>query len=173
MAVTYRGIPPETFIRREQAQIRQVINEVLADLEAKLVSASPVGVAARLKGGWVFKPILEKGDSATIGQTQSYFLPVELGRRPGAGIGPKGRESVALWARRKLGLSKQEAMSLAFGLSKKYEREGRPAAGFAGLAIPGSRPTTGQPDNLEPVTGGLIAQAFEALDRRLNLMGAG
>ena len=171
MGVTYRGIPPERYWGERQHQIRLAVNEVLANLEAKLVVNTPVGVGGRLKGGWSFKPMLPGIDSASVGQSLNYFLPLELGRRPGKGVDQKGRESIALWARRKLGLSPQEANGLSFVLSRKYKLEGRPAVGFAGLAMPGDRPQSGEPANLEPVNGGIIFQAFAELDNRLSRLG--
>lgn len=171
MAVTYRGIPPERYWGERQHKFRSVVNEVLANLEAELVTNTPVGVGGRLKGGWSFQPMLPGVDSASVGQSLKYFLPLELGRRPGKGADQKGRESIALWARRKLGLSPQEARGLAFVLSRKYKLEGKPAVGFAGLAMPGARPQSGEPENLEPVSGGLISQAFVELDNRLSRLG--
>jgi hypothetical protein len=43
--------------------------------------------------------------------------------------------------------------------------------GFAGLAMPGDRPQSGEPANLEPVNGGIIFQAFAELDNRLSRLG--
>jgi hypothetical protein len=66
-----------------------------------------------------------------------------------------------------LGLDTKQATNLAYGLSKKYRRQGRPAQGFAGLAIPGSIPTQ-LSEQLNPISGGLIDLAFRELDRRLS-----
>ncbi len=168
MTVTYRGIPPEKYWGERRHKFMLAVNEVLANLEAKLVTSTPVGIGGRLKGGWSFQPMLPGTDSANIGQSLKYFLPLELGRQPGKGVDQKGRESIALWARRKLGLGPQEARGLAFVLSRKYKLEGRPAVGFAGLAAPGDRPRSSQPENLEPIKGGLIFQALAELDNRLS-----
>ena len=103
-----------------------------------------------------------------VTSSAKYLLPVELGRLPGKGISADGQKSVALWAKRKLGLPERDARSLGFLLSRKYQREGRPAQGFIGLAGKGekAKPVTGS--ELQPVSGGLLAREFKRLDSLLN-----
>lgn len=160
MTVTTRGQNPDQFFRDNTERLLKIINEGAFQLEGELVKKSPTGVSSQLKGGWSVQRATPSRPVATVGQSVSYFLPVEMGRRPGKGISQDGQESVALWAQRVLELDNStvggEADQFARYLSIKYYRFGRPASGFAGLAKPGSVPTGDPGDEIQPITGGLI-----------------
>ena len=166
--VRTKGVNPQSFGEAERRKLVGIINKATLELEGDLVKASPVGVAALLKGGWSVKPATLRNPQSVITQKQGYFLPVEMGRKPGKGINQEGQTSVILWAKRVLGLSETEGKSLAFRLSEKYKKFGRRAKGFAGLANPGdTAPTNFDPENILPVEGGLIKRAFDEIDRLL------
>lgn len=173
MTYTTKGSNPDQFFKDNTQKLLRIINEGAFELEAELVKATPTGVSSQLKGGWSVQRATESKPVATIGQSQSYFLPVEMGRKPGRGISEEGRESVALWAQRVLGMENStvgsEADQFASYLSFKYWKEGRPATGFAGLAKPGSIPSDSGSDILNPLAGGLIFNKLReirtALDR--------
>jgi hypothetical protein len=160
--VVFKGKKPDDFYKSERKKLVAVINEEATQLETNLVAATP-GDTGALRQGWTLKPASEKGLAAIVGQNKVHFLPLELGRKPGTGISQKGQEAVSVWAKRKLGLTGQEAKSFAFLLSRKYKKFGRPAEGFAGLAKPGQ---PAQPIPNEPV-GGPILESFKRLNRRL------
>lgn len=167
MSVSYKGPNATQFYFRQRRKLVQIVNEELAQLETDLVEATPADTG-NLRQGWSIRPATETSLVGLIGQSKRHFLPVEMGRKPGSGISQEGQESVATWARRKLGLSGEEAESFAYNLSRKYFREGRPAVGFAGLAEPGQAGGQYGSGKLEPTNGGLIAKSFRTLDRRLS-----
>lgn len=144
-----------------------VLNEELTNLETQVVENTPSGVSGRLRQSWKAVPATEKNPVAILGQSSNYFLPVEMGRKPGKGISEKGQKSVRRWAKLVLGLKPKDQKNFAFLLSLKYYKEGRPAVGFLGLAKPGSIPNNPNiPEN--PVPGSLLDQAFKRLQSRLN-----
>jgi hypothetical protein len=166
MATITSGPDPSTFYGDKRRKLILALNAEMVKLEAAVVKATPAS-DGRLRQGWDLNKASQNDPRVTLDQTVSYFLPVEFGRSPGKGISAEGQESVARWARLALGMPESETRSFAFLLSQKYKREGRPATGFAGLAKPGTIPT-GQPglagEELTPVSGGLIDQAFKRLD---------
>lgn len=181
MPVTYRGTPPDQFFEQQRREILRALNEESAELERSLVVATPSGVSGGgggMRSTWSFLPANESTLTAVVGQSSRYFLPVEMGRKAGKGISKKGQQSVALWAKRKLGLRDERstkrtrqggvsAKTFAFLLSQKYKREGRPAVGFAGLAREGDAARS-VGEIIDPVSGGIIDQSFQELKNRLN-----
>ena len=164
--IRFSGPDPKAFYQATRRELVAIINEEATLLESELVQATP-GDRGGLRQGWNFKPATEQQLSAVIGQSKSYFLAVELGRKPGSGISAKGQREVAKWAFRK-GIvgDPKEAKSFAYLLSRKYMREGRPAQGFAGLANKGDKAPRSLTDNLVPV-GGPILAGFNRLNARL------
>lgn len=165
----FKGPPPGDFFKTQRQRLIKVINEELAELEGNLVQATPADTG-NLRQGWTLVPMTEKSNVGFVGQSKAHFLPVEIGRRPGSGISERGQESVAKWARRKLGLGAKESKSFAYLLSRKYQRKGRPATGFAGLATPGApggQGNRGAGGYFNPVPGGIIDRSFRTLRRRL------
>ena len=168
MTYSSSGIPPEAYWQENRRLVLGVINTNMLKLETQLVQATPFSDGV-LRGGWTLIPATEFNTTALIGQTRSYFFPLEFGRSPGKGISREGQEAVSTWAQRKLGLSSSEASGFAFALSQKYKRVGKAATGFAGLATPGRVPSsTALPDELEPIRGGLIQTAFSEITSDLN-----
>jgi len=168
MASTTRGPSPNEYGRQKKAALVGVLNTVTTGLYGAVVKSMPVGVGGRLQRSWVLTPANVQKPVASIGTNSGYFLPLEMGRKPGSGISAEGQDSVTLWARRKLSLSEQEARGLAFNLSQKYKREGRPATGLIGLAAPGSMaaPVPATLDNAIP--GSLLANAVTQLQAEID-----
>jgi len=164
--VKFSGQEPSKFYKRSKAELLAIVNQEAANLETKLVEATP-GDRGGLRQGWVYKPATESKPQAVVGQSKVYFLPLELGRKPGTGISAKGQLEVAKWAGRKgITSGPKEATTFAFLLSRKYKREGKPALGFAGLATEGSRAGSVNLDDIKPV-GGPILAGFKKLTERL------
>lgn len=165
--VAQKGVTPEQYYKQKIKDLVSVLNEEALLLESQLVQDTPSGVSGRLRQGWTMKPATENKPTAIVGQSSQYFLPVEMGRKPGKGISEKGQKSVTRWAKLVMGLNPKEAKSFAFNLSMKYKNQGRPAVGFVGLATPGTIPTNSQvPDN--PIPGSLLEESFQRLKNRLN-----
>lgn len=172
MPTKFTGKNPNQFFEDEYKDLVARVNAGASIVVAAATEATPVGVSGGgggLRGSWVLIPATLDNPVATIGQSRVYFLPVELGRRPGKGISRRGQESVELWAKRKLGLTGTDAASFAFNLSQKYKREGRLAQGFLGLAKPGSPAPTSLPDSLDPVPGSVLENAFKRVEKELGL----
>jgi hypothetical protein len=165
--VSTSGTPPEEYYKKTRQEIANILNDTAANLESDLVAATPADTG-NLRQGWTSRFANEQNLTAIVSQSKQYFLPLEMGRKPGKGISQQGQQSVKRWASRKLGLGDTEADSFAFLLSQKYKREGRPAEGFAGLAHPGDNPVSNTSDNIQPVSGGLIDDAFQNLKNKLN-----
>ena len=144
-----------------------VLNTVGSKLYGEIVKATPVGVGGQLQRSWTFTPASLDNPVSTVGTNSQYLLSVELGRQPGTGISAEGQTSVALWAKRKLRLSDQEATSFAYLLSRKYKAQGRPAQGFLGLAAKGASATS-NPNLDSPVPGSILEQGFNDLQAQLS-----
>lgn len=136
------------------------LNKAAIDLNQEIVRAMPVGVGGELSRSWSFQPASEAHPVARVGTSSAYFIPLEVGRKPGKGISQEGQESVALWGRRKLSMAAQESKGFAYLLSQKYKKEGRPSAGLIGLAVPNS---PAQAPLKDPVPGSILDRAFKNL----------
>ncbi len=165
--VSTNGRPPEDYFKKKRQEIADIINETVANLESDLVDATPAD-SGNLRQGWTTRFADEENLVGIVSQSKNYFLPLEMGRKPGSGISAQGQQSVKRWATRKLMLGDSQADSFAFLLSQKYKREGRKAEGFAGLARPGDNPVSNTGTTIEPVRGGLIDNAFQNLKNKLN-----
>lgn len=163
MATTTTGESPTLYGFRVRREALATLNVAVAGLYGEIVRAMPVGVGGRLQRSWVFSPATPNNPQAAIGTSSSYFLPVEMGRRPGKGVSREGQESIELWARRKLRLSPQESRSFAYLLSQKYKREGRKASGLIGLSTPGSLPSGALSPTVDPVPGSILARGFATI----------
>lgn len=155
MSVRYVGKNPEQFWQDRSGEIKVVVNEFLFNLESQAASRTPSGVSGQLRGRWKVLPF--NGKTGALQQPQSYYLPVELGRKPGKGISEKGQQAVARWAKLKLGLSQREAKSFAYLLSRKYKLQGRKPQPILDLRDP----ETAQP-------GGLLDRSFKKLESDLS-----
>ncbi|CBA17891.1 hypothetical protein AHIS2_p084 [Acaryochloris phage A-HIS2] len=170
MATQTFGPDPKKYSKEIKRQITLVINSEMLALQGKIISNSPVDVGI-LKNSWNYLPATTVLPTGILGTTSKYFLPVEMGRAPGKGISAEGQDAVAAWATRVLQVSQPEAQDVAFLLSQKYKRQGRPAIGFAGLAVPGSTPRTSQTRSIiKELPGGLIDRTFRAIDRKLGFL---
>lgn len=66
------------------------------------------------------------GVLGVVGSILPSALFLELGTRP-HWVGKKGREALGAWAVERLGVSKDEAPSVAYAIATKIAREGTPA----------------------------------------------
>lgn len=162
-----RGTPPKQFGQERQEALVTVLNTVTTGLYGDVVKASPVGVGGRLQRSWTLTPASLSDPVASIGTNSNYFLPLELGRKPGKGISREGQNSVALWAKRKLRKSDKESQSFAYLLSRKYKREGRPSTMLLGLASSGSMGASIPKSALGAVKGSLLETAVKKLQTEL------
>jgi hypothetical protein len=103
-------------------ELARAMNASVLHLKGQIMPLVPVGVTALLRGG-VQTSIAGEGVTLTgrVYDAVSYALPVELGSRPHfPPIAP-----IALWVRRKLGISdEREARSVAFLIARKISRVG-------------------------------------------------
>lgn len=162
-----QGTKPLPFYERRKRELVFILNDTATRLESEAVQNTPADTG-RLKGGWSIVPASINSDEpvAIVEQSVNHFLPVELGRKPGSGISKEGQKSVKMWAKRVLGISdEKEQSSFAFLLSEKYRKEGRGAAGFLGLAMPGSIPkgSLSDDDFNNPISGSILDDAFKRL----------
>ena len=161
-----RGPSPDEYISEQRQHLATLLTKAALNLSAEVTKAMPVGTAGELQRSWTPYPATPDTLKAGLSTSSAYFLPVELGRKPGKGINRQGQEAVTLWARRKLGMDPKRAVGFAYQLSEKYKREGRPAQGIIGLASRGDRAGDRLPT--DPVPGSILAKAFQTLDNELN-----
>lgn len=64
------------------------------------------------------------GVLGVVGTPSPYAPVIEGGRKPGKGVGELGRQAIALWAEKKLGVAAKDALGVAFLVSRKIKREG-------------------------------------------------
>jgi len=106
-----------------RAAIDETLNHIAMRMEKEVKERTPAGVggAAGLRGsifGQVFK--YGKKQGAVVATHQPYGEPVEYGSKPHfPPVGP-----LELWVRRKLGVDKDEARSVAFAIAFKISRHG-------------------------------------------------
>ena len=165
-----KGLSPSEYGQDKVRGLTNALNKASTGLYGEIVKSMPVGVGGRLQRSWTLSPASESNPQTIIGTNSQYFLSVEMGRKPGKGISREGQDSVALWARRKLSLSGEEAKSLAFLLSRKYKKEGRKAAGLIGLAQPGSQGETIPQDLSLAVQGSLLNSAYKELQNTIKTL---
>ena len=74
------------------------------------------------------------GVLGVVGSSQPSARWIELGTKPHP-VSEKGREALAEWAVKKLGVSKKEAPGVAFLIARKIASEGTPAQHPMGRAV--------------------------------------
>ena len=74
-----------------------------------------------LKNSW---KVSSDSKGSSVFSTAPHAGIIELGCRPHP-VSKEGREAIAGWARRKLGLSEKEAESAAYAIALKIKREGQ------------------------------------------------
>ena len=118
-------------LRGEGARIRRAIPKAARAaamrLKSRLVQRTDeLGITDTgiLKNSWRVGAGGESGAAATVYSDAPYAGVVELGARPHA-VSLDGRQSIARWAMRKLGLDEKEAERAAFAIAKKLELVGQ------------------------------------------------
>lgn len=110
---------------------------------AQSFQASPAGVG----GGVEIVGTLLNDGAELYGRTFSTLpqaIVMEEGRRAGAPISRSGMAALALWVRRKLGLSGREARSATYAIAWKIKRRGIEGKHYARHAADRARPRIDQ-----------------------------
>lgn len=155
------GQPPSLWFQKHTQEKSDHLSKTAFELESAIVKSLPVGVGGEMSRSWTTIPSTPATLTAIVGTSSSYFLAVELGRKPGKGISADGQKSVQLWAKRKLQLSPQQSKGFAYLLSEKYKREGRDSGGYIGLiqkGLPG-----GSTPPINPVPNSILDKAQQNL----------
>jgi hypothetical protein len=106
-------------------EMRVTMDRIVRRLEAEVVKRTPAGVGgqAGLRGSIAGEvATLGRTVTGTVGTPLEYGEVVELGRRPGKAFPPV--DPIALWARRKLGVSEKESRSVGFAIARKIAIHG-------------------------------------------------
>lgn len=112
-----------------QEEAKKTLTIVAARYESEIVQRTPAGVggSAGLRGSIAADAptVSMAGASVSVGSPLEYAEPVEFGRKPGKQppMGP-----LALWARRKLGVPKDEADGVGFAIARKIALKGTEGA---------------------------------------------
>ncbi len=110
-----KRFPRETF-RQTEAAMALIVNE----FQNEVIMGTPAGVggAAGLRGSIFGETVKNKnGITGIVGSPLEYADVIEYGRKPGSRIPPI--QPIALWAEKKLGLSRQQAIQAAFPIARK------------------------------------------------------
>lgn len=164
--IEYKGISPADFFKQSMLEVITRVNQETLDFEREIIEATPVGVAGYLRQGWSVQLATFDSPIVKISQARRYFIPVEVGRRPGKGISQEGMVSLRRWAKRKLGLNRPQAAALAKATATKYYKKGRPAQGFLGLAKKGDKAPASLPEEITPVRDSILYNYFRAISFR-------
>lgn len=106
-----------------------------------LASRTPLGVTSQMKRSWDTKKPSKK--STNIENSAPYAGVVEEGARPHS-VSAEGKASIALWARRKLGATDQEAQQIAEGVAWKLRKQGQKPTYFVRDSLDEIRTFTAQ-----------------------------
>lgn len=115
----------ERFPVETLAEMDRTMDIIVRRLEAEIVGRTPAGVGgqAGLRGSIAGEvQTMGREVTGTVGTPLEYGEVVELGRRPGKAFPPVS--PIALWARRKLGISEEKAVSVGFAIARKIAIEG-------------------------------------------------
>jgi hypothetical protein len=114
-------------IWREEA--KTTLTLIAARYESEIVQRTPAGVggSAGLRGSIAADApkVSMTGASVAVGSPLEYAEPVEYGRKPGK---QPPVEPLALWARRKLGIPKEEADGVGFAIARRIALKGTDGA---------------------------------------------
>lgn len=100
--------------------IEQVLHEEVLDIGEKL-KAKHISLGMRASGKWIDSVEVMTEDSKSIIRANDYTRYLTNGRSGGSRPPISALES---WVKVKLGLSGKEALSTAFAVAKKIEKEG-------------------------------------------------
>lgn len=115
------------FPEAARAEMIAGLKVVAARTEKTMVEKTPRGVSAQGGlAGSIHGDVVPYGQgyAARIGTPLEYGKVIEMGRRPGKARPPI--EPIALWAVRKLGVSRAEARGVAFAIARKIAVKGFP-----------------------------------------------
>jgi len=106
-------------------EMRVTMDRIVRRLEAEIVKRTPAGIggSAGLRGSIAGEvATLGRVVTGTVGTPLEYGEVVEMGRRPGKAFPPV--DPIALWARRKLGVSEKESRGVGFAIARKIAIHG-------------------------------------------------
>ena len=108
-------------------QIEAAMHESLTLLEGRVIPATPSNFG-HLRAGWASQIVATPIDiTGRVFNNVPYLGPVEMGTAPHP-VSREGRDSLALWAKRKLGVGDVEAKSIAFLIARKIAQRGSKGA---------------------------------------------
>ena len=110
-----------------EAELLAAMTLVTTAIEGEVQDAWPTGVfnsRAQIHGDAFSTPA---GVLGVVGTPSPYAPVIEFGRKAGKGVSREGQESIALWAKAKLGVQEIEARSVAFLIARAIKRRGQPA----------------------------------------------
>lgn len=106
-------------------EMTDTMHDIVNRLEALVVKGTPAGVSGEggLRGS-IAGEVVTMGQEVrgTVGTPLEYGKVIEYGRRPGKAMPPVA--PIALWARRKLGVSEEESRGVGFVIARKIAVEG-------------------------------------------------
>jgi hypothetical protein len=108
----------------------ELVDEIFTYSQENIVKIKAVDTGEMLTHGNVNRKFLEK----EIVYPAPQSLWIEYGTHPHP-VSKKGREAIAAWAQRKLGIDEKEAESAAWGIANKIRAHGQAPRPFLRPAI--------------------------------------
>ena len=106
-------------------EMDRTMDRIVRRLEGEIAKRTPAGVggSAGLRGSIAGEvQTMGRTVTGTVGTPLEYGEVVELGRRPGKAFPPV--DPIALWARRKLGVSDEKSRGVGFAIARKIAIHG-------------------------------------------------
>lgn len=127
-------------LRRLQGALNRSADIVLEELErfasvttaamqGDIVDRTPTSGTGNLRRSIIsqVRPVGRLGVEGIVGTSSIYAIPVEEGTKPHP-VSREGREALADWAQRKLGVTEKESHRVAFLIARKIGRLGTEGA---------------------------------------------
>lgn len=108
----------------------ELVDEIFTYSQQNIVKIGAVDTGEMLTHGNVNRKFLEK--EIVYSSPQSLWIEYGVSAHP---VSKKGRENIAAWAHRKLGLNEKEAEQAAWGIANKIRAHGQPARPFLRPAL--------------------------------------
>lgn len=123
------GFAPRRAMDFANVEITRGLETLAMEFERRVKARTPVGVFGEsgLRGSIAGEVRGVPARSAMVATASPYGAVIEHGRRPGP-ISATGRQALALWVQKKLGVPAEEAPRVAFLVARKIRRRGFPGA---------------------------------------------
>lgn len=110
-------------------ELTKFVSTVTPHIYSEVFERTPTSGAGLLRNSLSYqvRPVGRLGVEGIVGTSSPYATPVEEGTRPHP-VSRDGREALADWARRKLGVSERESHRVAFLVARKIGRLGTEGA---------------------------------------------